>query len=165
MHDLSHKPIIMITAENKPGVLGRILALCRRRQFNIDGITAGKTHHSGLSHITIVFDEDIASIDKVIRQIDKLIDVINIQKVDIKQVVDRELVLLILKNQSIADRIMNDKMHAAQIRQLNTLDDHPVLEVVANGAEVEHIIGNLDMNKEVIQMVRSGLVAMKYGSD
>lgn len=161
MHDINHKPIIIITAENKPGVLGRILSLCRRRQFNIDGLTAGKTHHSGLSHITIVFDQDIACLDKAIRQIEKLIDVIEVKKVEIKEVMDRELVLFILKDQSVADKIMTDKMHAAQIRQLNTVQNHPVLEVVANGAEIEHIIGLLNMNEEVVQMIRGGLVAME----
>ncbi len=161
MQDISHKPIIIITAENKPGVLGRILSLCRRRQFNIDGITAGKTHHPGLSHITIVFDGDIGCLDKVILQINKLIDVINIYKVDLKEVVDRELALFILKDQSVADKILSDKVHSAQIRQLNTINDQPVLEVLANGAEVEHIIDQLNMDEEVIQMVRSGLVGMR----
>lgn len=159
--DISHKPIIIITAENKPGVLGRILSLCRRRQFNIESITAGKTNQPGLSHITVVFDEDISSIDKVIRQIDKLIDVIDIQKVDLKEVVDRELVLLILKDQSVADRLMKHDLHSAQIRQINTVNDHPVLEVLANATEIEHIVGELDMHDEVVQMVRSGMVAMK----
>ena len=156
-----NQQIVIIQAENKPGVLSKVTSLCRRRRYNIQSLTAGATHAPNISQMTLVFAKERERIYNIINQIDKLIEVVSVEMVENKDVVDKELVLLVVKNSRIADKLLKNTMRNTNIRVINTADKHPVLEIVGEGNEVEHLLGILDTKKDVIKMVRSGLVALK----
>lgn len=159
--DKKNQQIVIIQVENKPGVLSKVASLCRRRRYNIQSLTVGTTHVSDISQITLVFAKEKERIHNIINQIDKLIEVLSVETVRRKDVVDKELVLLVVKDKSVANRLLKNTMHNTNIHTVNTVDKHPVLEIVGEGSEVEHLLGLLDVKKDVIKMVRSGLVALK----
>ncbi|MFH2105238.1 MAG: acetolactate synthase small subunit [Parcubacteria group bacterium] len=155
------KHIVIISVENKPGVLSKIASLCRRRRYNIDSITAGTSHQPGITHITIVFLEQEVKIEQIVSQIDKLVEVISIEALEPKDVIDKELLLLVVRDRQVANRLLKLSCHDVNVRIINTVNRQPVLEIVGEGREIDHVIAELDMKKDVIKMVKSGLIALK----
>ena len=84
---------ISILVENKPGVLQRVAGLFSRRNFNIDNITVGKTTDPQISRITITTKGDDGTIEQIIKQTNKLIEVIKVRQLH-SSAIKRELALL-----------------------------------------------------------------------
>lgn len=158
---MKDKNIVILWVENKPGVLMKISSLCRRRRYNIDSLTVGATHQPGISHITMVFQEDKERLKNIINQLNKLIEVISVEALESKDVIDKELILIIVNNEVVADKLLKQTTHDVSVRVLNTVDNHPVLEIVGEGNEIDHILDSIDMKKDVTKLVRSGLIAIK----
>ncbi|MEM2071041.1 MAG: acetolactate synthase small subunit, partial [Archaeoglobaceae archaeon] len=87
------KYTIAALVENKPGVLARVASLFRRRGFNIDSLSVGRTEREDLSRMTIVVEGDEKVVEQVTKQLNKLIDVIKVSDVT-KNAVERELCLV-----------------------------------------------------------------------
>ncbi|MGZ4850025.1 MAG: acetolactate synthase small subunit, partial [Candidatus Bathyarchaeia archaeon] len=74
--------IISVLVENKPGVLHGVANLFRRRNFNIESITVGPTEHADISRMTITVNEDEKTIEQVIKQLAKLIDILKVEELE-----------------------------------------------------------------------------------
>ncbi len=88
------KHTLSVLVENKPGVLARVAGLFSRRGFNIDSLAVGRTEDPLLSRMTIVVDAEEHSLEQVIKQLHKLINVIKISDLDPHASVGRELLLM-----------------------------------------------------------------------
>ena len=75
-------------------MLTRIASMFRRRGFNIASLAVGRSEKPGLSRMTFVVDGDLPTVQQVTRQLDKLIDVIEVSYISTHQVVARELALM-----------------------------------------------------------------------
>lgn len=84
---------LVVHVENKPGVLARVAGLFSRRAFNIDSLAVAPTADDRFSRITIVVDGESAPIDQIIKQLDKLVNVVDIAELDESNAVERELLL------------------------------------------------------------------------
>ena len=73
---------LSVLVENKPGVLARVVNLFSRRGYNIYSLAVAPTDDESLSRIDIVVDVDSAPLDQIVKQLDKLINVIEISAVD-----------------------------------------------------------------------------------
>ena len=71
---------LSLLVENKPGVLHGIANLFRRRNFNIESITVGPTEQKNIARMTITVNEDEKTIDQVVKQVAKLIDVLKVDE-------------------------------------------------------------------------------------
>jgi len=69
---------VVALVEDKPGVLNRVVSLFRRRGFNIVSLTVGPSEMPGLSRLTIVVGGDTVSVEQVVKQLYKLIEVIKV---------------------------------------------------------------------------------------
>ena len=85
---------IIALVGDKPGVLTRIASMFRRRGFNIASLAVGRSEKPGLSRMTFVVHGDLPTVQQVTRQLDKLIDVIQVSYISTHQVVARELALM-----------------------------------------------------------------------
>ena len=72
------KHTLSVLVENKPGVLARVAGLFSRRGFNIDSLAVGPTESAEISRMTIVVNVDKLPLDQVIKQLNKLVEVIKI---------------------------------------------------------------------------------------
>lgn len=88
------KHTLSVLVENKPGVLARIAALFSRRGFNIDSLAVGPTEHPAVSRMTVVVDVEDSPLEQVTKQLNKLVNVLKIVELDPEQSVQRELLLL-----------------------------------------------------------------------
>lgn len=87
---------IVVRVENKAGVLARIAGLFSRRGFNIESLAVAPTDDARFSRITIVVDVSSTSIDQVVKQLDKLVNVLEISQLDPDTSVERELLMATL---------------------------------------------------------------------
>lgn len=74
------KHILSVLVRNSSGVLTRVSGLFSRRGFNIDSLTVGRTEEEDISRMTIVIAGDMEVVEQVIKQLNKLEDIINIQE-------------------------------------------------------------------------------------
>jgi len=91
---MEHRHVISALVLHKPGVLQRISGLFTRRGFNIASITVGITENPEIARMTIVVKGDDKVLEQVIKQLNKLIDVIKVSDMDEKKTVQRELCLI-----------------------------------------------------------------------
>ena len=87
---------IVVRVENKAGVLARIAGLFARRGFNIESLAVAPTEDDRFSRITIVVDVSSVTIDQVVKQLDKLVNVLEIRELDPDTSVERELLMATL---------------------------------------------------------------------
>ena len=85
---------IVTTVENKPGVLARVAAMFARRGFNIESLAVAPTDDERFSRITFTVDVESAPLEQVVKQLDKLVNVVNIRELDPAESVERELMLV-----------------------------------------------------------------------
>lgn len=154
--------ILLITTENKPGVLNKIASLCRRRRYNVESITAGISNEPNITHITLVLSglrQD--RIQQIVNQINKIVEIITVEPVGQKEVIDKELVLIILKDKTAFEKIKTSAMHGVDIKLLNNIEKNPIVQIIGEGIEIKHLLLSLNLKKDIIKMARSGLVALK----
>ncbi|MGH9986518.1 MAG: acetolactate synthase small subunit, partial [Nitrososphaeraceae archaeon] len=86
--------ILSALVEDKPGVLFRVTNLFRARNFNIESITVGYSESTDLSRMTITTRSDDRTLDQLVKQLGKLIDVVEVRVLDRANTVYRELALI-----------------------------------------------------------------------
>ena len=111
---------LSVVVENKSGVLARVAGLFARRGFNIDSLAVAPTDER-FSRITIVIDAESAPIEQIVQQLDKLIDVVDINELDLADSALREMVLVRLD--------LAEESHAGEVEALVTGFSGSVLRV------------------------------------
>ena len=88
---MEHTHIISVLVLNNPGVLQRIAGLFTRRWYNISSITVGATDSPNIARMTIVVKGDDKVLEQVVKQLNKLVEVVKVSDLDDKKCVEREL--------------------------------------------------------------------------
>lgn len=157
------KNYLAVLVEDKPGVLSRVAGLFSRRGFNIESIAVGKTKEPGISRITIVVEEDGTTLEQIIKQLNKLINVIKISNLTDEPLVNRELMLL---------KVNAEPQTRSDIQQIVETFRGKVVDVSLNSLIVE-VTGDdnkLDAIKLLMEhfgieeIARTGKLAMLRGS-
>ena len=85
---------LVALVEDKPGVLNRVALVFRRRAFNIESLTVGRTDVAGISRMTIVLDSDQVNVDRVMAYLYKLVNVLEVEDLRDVPAVARDLALV-----------------------------------------------------------------------
>jgi len=91
------KRILAILVEDRPGVLTRVSGLFSRRGYNIQNIAVGRTMEPGVSRMTVTVDADPLTVEQIVKQLNKLIDVLKVSDLTDEPAVGRELMLVKVK--------------------------------------------------------------------
>jgi acetolactate synthase-1/3 small subunit len=151
---------ISVLVENKFGVLTRVAGLFSGRGYNIDTLNVGPTADPTASRMTIVTRGDDATLEQIVKQLNKLADVLKVQDFrDEGEYVDRELVLI---------KVTVDSTTRAEVMQITDIFRGKIVDVQPKSVTIE-ITGNeskvekfLDLMKTfgVLDLTRTGKVAM-----
>jgi len=150
---------ISVLVENKFGVLTRVAGLFSGRGYNIDTLNVGPTHDSKLSRMTIVTHGDEATVEQIIKQLNKLPDVIKVQDFAAGEAVDRELVLVKV---GVDSKTRAEVMQVTDIFRAKIVDVQPktlTIEVTGNESKVEKFL-SLMGSFGVVEVTRTGKVAL-----
>jgi acetolactate synthase-1/3 small subunit len=149
---------------NRPGVLSRVSGLFTRRGFNIESLAVGTCEEPDLSRITIVVIGDDAQVEQVIKQLNKLIDVVKVSDITENETVDRELALIKVTAEAGSSRA--EVMQIADIFRAQIVDvgsKSVVLEVTGGSSKID-ALENLLMQYGVKELVRTGKISMLRGA-
>jgi len=150
---------ISVLVENKFGVLTRVAGLFSGRGYNIDTLNVAPTHDATASRMTIVTHGDEATIEQIIKQLNKLPDVLKVQDLSGGESVDRELVLVKV---AVDSKSRAEVMQITDIFRAKIVDVQPkslTIEITGNGSKVEKFL-NLMNSFGVQEITRTGNIAM-----
>ena len=160
--DSRKKHTIIALVEDRPGVLNRIASKWRQRGFNIESLAVGHSETPGLSRMTFVVDATTDA-EQVVKQVDKLIEVVNIRDISMESMISREMAMV---------KVQADRNNRNQIIELVDIfgaeivdvgPDSIIVEITGDEEKIESFIALLE-DFEVIELVRTGRVAMLRGS-
>lgn len=159
-------PLYILSAlvENKPGVLFRVTNLFRARNFNIESITVGATEMVDLSRMTITTKSDKRTVDQLVKQLRKLIDVVEVVVLDKEKTVYRELALIKMK--AVEPAVRMEIINYASIFRANVLDiakENIIVEIIGTPDKID-AFKNLVSHYGITQMTRTGVAALPRGS-
>lgn len=156
--------ILSSLVENKPGVLFRVTNLFRARNFNIESITVGSTEMPDLSRMTITTKSDERTVDQLVKQLRKLIDVVEVTVLDKERTVYRELALIKMK--AIEPAIRMEIINYASIFRANVLDiakENIIVEIIGTPDKID-AFKNLVAHYGITQIARTGVSALPRGA-
>lgn len=152
-----NKHIIDTLVENKPGVLQKVAGLFNRRAFNIDGITVGESEIEGVARMVITVSNE-KNLEQVIKQLDKLVEVVKIQDISDNSV-KRELCLIKIINPDFETRSMiMQYVSIFKAKIINVKDSNIIIEITGSPSKIDAFISLFDSYK--INVARTGLTAM-----
>lgn len=157
------KHTLIAWMRDKPGVLNRVAGLLRRRNFNIDSLQVGHSEQPGISRMTFVVNGDEHMTDQVIKQLRKVVDVTQVEDVTDDPSIIREMALIRVgtTSESRSEIIQLVDIYKGAIVDV-TLDSM-VVQIVGSEERIDALIALLE-NFEIIEMVRTGPVAMVRGN-
>lgn len=150
---------ISILVENRFGVLTRVAGLFSGRGYNIDTLNVGPTHTPEFSRMTIVTHGDEATLEQIVKQLNKLPNVLKVQNFGEGEYVDRELVLVKV---AVDSKSRAEVMQVTDIFRAKIVDVQPktlTIEITGNVSKVEKFI-DLMKTFGVLELTRTGQVAM-----
>ncbi|RXE56454.1 acetolactate synthase [Methanoculleus taiwanensis] len=155
---------LSVLVENRAGVLSRVAGMFSRRGFNIESLAVGTCEEPNMSRITIVVNGDDVQIEQVMKQANKLIEVIKVSDITERESVDRELALIKVAAEpgtSRAEIMQIADIFRAQIVDVGTKT--LLLQVVGNTSKID-ALETLLRQYGIKELVRTGKIAMLRGS-
>jgi len=155
--------IISVLVNNHPGVLSRVVGLFSRRGYNIESLAVGTTEREDISRITLTVLGDDYTVTQIIRQLNKLVDVIKVQNIGERDNVSRELLLVKVGYDS---NTRDDIMHFVETFRGRVIDislESLIIEMTGDPEKIEAFL-NLIKKFDVKELVRTGLISLERGS-
>lgn len=156
--------VISILVENKPGVLHMISNLFRRRNFNIESITVGPTEKPDIARMTITVNEDEKTVEQVVKQVAKQIDVLKVAELESGNYVMRELALIKVKVSDSKER--SDIINFVNVfrgRIIDVSTDSITVEITGSPDKIDAFL-NLMKTFGIIELARTGITALSRGA-
>jgi len=150
---------ISVLVENKFGVLTRVTGLFSGRGYNIDTLNVAPTQDPSTSRMTIVTRGDDATLEQIVKQLNKLVDVLKVKDFREGEYVDRELVLVKV---SVDSKSRAEVMQITDIFRAKIVDVQPnslTTEVTGDEGKVEKFIELMKVFG-ILDLTRTGKVAM-----
>ena len=142
---------------DRPGVLNRVVSLFRRRAFNIESLSVSTTEQPGLSRMTLVVNRD--EVTQVVRQLERLVDVVSVRDVTSQPSVSQELCLVRL---GPPGRRLGELLRAVQECDARVLEAAPQAMLLAVMGRPDAVSECLERLKafDILELTRSGRIAM-----
>lgn len=159
MENLEKTFTVSIFTENTIGMLNRITIIFTRRHLNIDSITASETEVKNVHRYTIVLRTTKEQIDKVVGQIEKLIDVLKAFVHEDKDVVHQEIALYKIRTSNLSNADVEQVIRENYAKVLSVDPQFIVIEKTGHKSETQALFDKLKPFG-VLEFARSGRVAV-----
>ena len=158
-----NKVTVVALVENEPGVLNRIASLFRRRAFNIDSLTVGRTHKPHISRMTIRVVAGPEYAYKIANNLQKLVNVIDVRVLDDEPHVERDLALIKVRNDDPESRNTITEICDRYPARIIDVGPHvAIIEMVGTEDILEEFIDEVRPTG-IVEMIRTGVVSMGRG--
>ncbi len=153
---------IAVLVENKPGVLARVSSLFRRRGFNIESLAVGTTERPDISRMTIVVRGDDRTLEQVMKQLNKLIEVIKVSDLS-ENSVERELALIKVHAPPAKRSEIIEIANIFRARIVDVARDSFIIEITGDEEKINAFV-DLMRQFGIKEMARTGKISMARGS-
>lgn len=157
------KHTFVALVEDKPGVLNRVTSVFRRRGFNIESLTVGRTHQPGISRMTIVVDSDKTEVNRIMPYMYKLINVIQVEDLTHEASVSRDLALIKVRTTTENRASVVQLAEIFRARIVDVANESMMIEITGDEEKVNGFVKVLEPFG-ILEMVRTGTVAMERGA-
>ncbi len=150
---------ISVLVENKFGVLTRVAGLFSGRGYNIDSLNVAPTQDPSASRMTIVTRGDDATLEQIVKQLNKLVDVLKVQDFHDGEYIDRELVLVKV---GVNSQSRAEVMQITDIFRAKIVDVQPAsltIEITGSESKIEKFL-ELMQTFGILDLTRTGKVAL-----
>lgn len=155
--------VFSILVDNVSGVLSRISGLFSRRGYNIDSLTVGVTADPRYSRITVVARGDEIILEQIEKQLNKLVDVIDIKCLEQDRSICRELVLVKLKANAEQRQAVFAMANVFRAKVVDVSKESVMVELTGNQGKINGFIDLLD-GYEILELARTGLTGLSRGT-
>jgi acetolactate synthase-1/3 small subunit len=153
------KKTLSVTVYNESGVLTRISTVFSSRGFNIDSIAVGPTENIGISKIIIVLPGDNQTIEQITKQLNKLIQVVEVKDITNIPSVERELMLLKVKSSQSTRSEILEIVNIFRSKVVDISDKSITIEISGDAGKII-TIQKLLISYGIIEIVRTGKIAI-----
>lgn len=156
------KVVFSMLVDNTSGVLSRIAGLFSRRGYNIDSLTVGVTADPRYSRATVVAKGDRTILEQIEKQLSKLVDVIDIKRLEPESSICRELIMIKLK---VNEENRQSIISVANIFRAKIVDvskESLLIELTGNQSMIEAFIDLLN-GYEILELARTGITGLSRG--
>ena len=154
--------LLSILVVNHPGVLFRVAGLFSRRGFNIESLAVGMTQDPKVSRITIIVIGDDHTVDQIVKQVSKLVQVLTVKVIASESSVSRELVLIkVTANPNLRHQIVQI-VDIFRAKIVDVSRETLTIEMTGESDKTEAL---LEMLSEygVLEIARTGIIALERG--
>ena len=155
--------IISILLENEAGALSRVSGLFSARAYNITSLTVAPTDNPTISRITIVAQGEDAVVQQIIKQLNKLVDVIQVMDLTDHEHFEREIMLVKVAPKGAQEERIKSVIQELSARILEDHDDLMTLEITNIGLKLNEALEKLKPFN-ITEVVRSGVVGIGSGN-
>jgi len=153
----------VVYVENKPGVLTRVASLFRRRAFNIDSLAVGRTERPQVSRITITVDADTDQARRIEANLYKLVEVLLVDNITSEPSILRDLAMIKVSVTPESRPHVMELVNVFRGRIVDVAPDSLIIEITGGEDKIDGLLEVL-RPYGVLEMVRTGIVAMRRGS-
>ena len=156
--------IVSVLVENRAGTLSRVSGLFSRRGFNIDSLTVGETEDPSISRMTIAVTGEERILEQIIKQLEKLIDVIAVKGLDSSSCLRREIMLVKI---NADEKNRPSALEIAGIFRARVVDVSQTTITMEATGNMEKLNGFLLLLRPygILELARTGLVALERGAN
>ncbi len=158
---MSRQHIISILLENEAGALSRVAGLFSARAYNIESLTVAATQDPSLSRLTLTTFGSDGTVEQIIKQLNKLVDVVKLIDLSESFSLEHELVLVkVKKNEALVQKI--DVLSAdSLVRIADETDGYLIIELAGEKVWLDEFLTSI--SGEVTELVRSGVIGLSRG--
>jgi acetolactate synthase I/III small subunit len=157
--------IISVTLQNEVGALSRVAGMFSTRGYNIESLSVAPTDDPTVSRLTLVTTGSDAVIHQISSQLLKLVDVVDVEDVTREEHFERELLLIKVKGRATQVGKLWAAAQRADGRVLWDAADSFTIELTSSEAEISRFVAEVGAYGEVIEVVRSGALAIQKGKE
>lgn len=154
------KKTLSVTVYNESGVLTRISTVFSSRGFNIDSIAVGPTENNGISKIIIVLPGDNQTIEQITKQLNKLIQVIEVKDITNTACVERELMLLKVFSSPLTRSEILEIVEVFRSKVVDISEKTITIEVTGDPGKIT-TIQQLLKPYQIVEIVRTGKISIQ----
>ena len=159
-----NKYILSVLVENHSGVLSKIAGLFTRRGYNIDSLTVSITEEPSISRMTIVVGGDEQITEQIVKQLNKLVDVIKILELYPDRSVSRELALIKVSAEQSKRSSITEMVNIFRCNVIDMDAKSMIIEITGDEEKVSAFI-ELMKPHGIRDIVRTGLAVLQRGAE
>ncbi|RPG29875.1 MAG: acetolactate synthase small subunit [Gammaproteobacteria bacterium TMED92] len=155
--------ILAVLLENEAGALSRVVGLFAQRNYNIESLAVAPTEDMTMSRLTLTTSGDDSKIQQIIKQLNKLVEVVRVDDLYDSDYVERELLLIKVKAEGDARQEVKRTADIFRGQIIDVAVDAYTIQLVGPSNKLDAFIRAID-DVSIVEVVRSGVSGIRRGS-